>query len=115
MSTKELVLSLWMLILTVAIFMVFAKSYQTPAIVSIDLQRSVKQFSHDLSTKKLPDDEKNKLTKEFSQRLVSVTESYASSHHVVIVVSPAVVSGARDVTQEIQHDIYRALSSNDER
>ena len=110
MSTKELFLWIWVLLLSVMLAMVTVRLYQMPVIVSFDLQHSVKQFSYDLSIKKVSEEEKNRLTKAFSQCLVSVTEAYASNHHAIIVVSQALVSGTNDVTQEIQRDINRVLS-----
>lgn len=111
MSTRELFLFIWSLLLSLTLAVVIVKLYQTPVIVSFDLQRSVKQFSLNLSNKKLSESDTNRLTKIFSERLISITEAYAVNHHVVIVVSPAVVSGAKDVTEDLQENIYRALSS----
>lgn len=113
MNTKDLTFTTTLLIFFVVLIALAIKLYKTPSIVSFDMQKSVKEFSQDLSQKKLNESQKQQLTKAFSADLVNVTESYARENNVIILVSPAIVAGAPDVTDEIQSSIYHELNTED--
>ncbi|MBP3113208.1 conjugal transfer protein TrbI, partial [Klebsiella quasipneumoniae] len=49
------------------------------------------------------------LSDRFNDALEKSLAEYQQQHHVVILVSPAVVQGAPDVTRNIQHDIARRM------
>ncbi|MBN6358283.1 type-F conjugative transfer system protein TrbI, partial [Escherichia coli] len=53
------------------------------------------------------------LSDRFNDALEKSLAEYQQQHHVVILVSPAVVQGAPDVTRNIQHDIARRMKGEE--
>lgn len=62
-----------------------------------------------VSQKQLTEAQSKALSDRFNDALEKSLAEYQQQHHVVILVSPAVVQGAPDVTRNIQHDIARRM------
>lgn len=61
------------------------------------------------SQKQLSEAQSKALSARFNTALEASLQAWQQKHHAVILVSPAVVQGAPDITQEIQQDIARRM------
>lgn len=76
-----------------------------PRAVAFDMKRTVDAFFDSASQKKLSEEQTKALSNRFNTALEGSLLTYQQRHHVLILVSPAVVLGAPDVTRNIQQDI----------
>ncbi len=83
--------------------------YSTPRVVAFDMKKTLDSFMDSVSQKQLTDAQSKALSDRFNDALEKSLAEYQQQHHVVILVSPAVVQGAPDVTRNIQHDIARRM------
>ncbi len=84
--------------------------YSTPRVVAFDMKKTLDSFMDSVSQKQLTEEAQSKaLSDRFNDALEKSLAEYQQQHHVVILVSPAVVQGAPDVTRNIQHDIARRM------
>ncbi|HHD7782910.1 TPA: type-F conjugative transfer system protein TrbI [Klebsiella pneumoniae] len=81
--------------------------YSTPRVVAFDMKKTLDSFMDSVSQKQLTEAQSKALSDRFNDALEKSLAEYQQQHHVVILVSPAVVQGAPDVTRNIQHDIAR--------
>ncbi|RRF27130.1 type-F conjugative transfer system protein TrbI [Klebsiella pneumoniae] len=81
--------------------------YSTPRVVAFDM-KTLDSFMDSVSQKQLTEAQ-SALSDRFNDALEKSLAEYQQQHHVVILVSPAVVQGAPDVTRNIQHDIARRM------
>lgn len=79
--------------------------YSTPRVVAFDMKKTLDSFMDSVSQKQLTEAQSKALSDRFNDALEKSLAEYQQQHHVVILVSPAVVQGAPDVTRNIQHDI----------
>ncbi|HGS7022276.1 type-F conjugative transfer system protein TrbI [Klebsiella variicola] len=82
--------------------------YSTPRVVAFDMKKTLDSFMDSVSQKRLTEAQSKALSDRFNDALEKSLAEY-QQHHVVILVSPAVVQGAPDVTRNIQHDIARRM------
>ena len=82
--------------------------YSTPRVVAFDMKKTLDSFMDRVSQKQLTEAQSKALSDRFNDALEKSLAEY-QQHHVVILVSPAVVQGAPDVTRNIQHDIARRM------
>ncbi len=61
------------------------------------------------SQKKLSEAQSKALADRFNAALEASLQTWQQKHHAVILVSPAVVQGAPDITRAIQQDIARRM------
>lgn len=61
------------------------------------------------SQKQLSEAQSKALSARFNTALEASLQAWQQKHHAVILVSPAVVQGAPDITREIQQDIARRM------
>lgn len=80
-----------------------------PRAVAFDMKRTVDAFFDSASQKKLSEEQTKALSNRFNTALEGSLLTYQQRHHVLILVSPAVVQGAPDVTRDIQQDIARRM------
>lgn len=80
-----------------------------PRAVAFDMKRTVDAFFDSASQKKLSEEQTKALSNRFNTALEGSLLTYQQRHHVLILVSPAVVLGAPDVTRDIQQDIARRM------
>ncbi len=84
--------------------------YSTPRVVAFDMKKTLdSSFMDSVSQKQLTEAQSKALSDRFNDALEKSLAEYQQQHHVVILVSPAVVQGAPDVTRNIQHDIARRM------
>lgn len=83
--------------------------FTAPRAVSFDMKQTVDAFFDSASQKKLSDEQTKALSNRFNRALESSLLAYQQKHHVLILVSPAVVQGAPDMTRDIQQDIARRM------
>ena len=83
--------------------------YSTPRVVAFDMKKTLDSFMDSVSQKQLTEAQSKALSDWFNDALEKSLAEYQQQHHVVILVSPAVVQGAPDVTRNIQHDIARRM------
>lgn len=83
--------------------------YSTPRVVAFDMKKTLDSFMDSVSQKQLTEAQSKALSDRFNDALEKSLAEYQKQHHVVILVSPAVVQGAPDVTRNIQHDIARRM------
>lgn len=81
----------------------------TPRVVAFDMKKTLDSFMDSVSQKQLTEAQSKALSDRFNDALEKSLAEYQQQHHVVILVSPAVVQGAPDVTRNIQHDIARRM------
>ncbi len=74
-----------------------------------DMKKTLDSFMDSVSQKQLTEAQSKALSDRFNDALEKSLAEYQQQHHVVILVSPAVVQGAPDVTRNIQHDIARRM------
>lgn len=87
--------------------------YSTPRVVAFDMKKTLDSFMDSVSQKQLTEAQSKALSDQFNDALEKSLAEYQQQHHVVILVSPAVVQGAPDVTRNIQHDIARRMKGEE--
>ena len=87
--------------------------YSTPRVVAFDMKKTLDSFMDRVSQKQLTEAQSKALSDRFNDALEKSLAEYQQQHHVVILVSPAVVQGAPDVTRNIQHDIARRMKGEE--
>ena len=80
-----------------------------PRVVAFDMKQTVDAFFDRASQKKLSEEQTKTLSSRFTAALESSLQAYQQKNHVLILVSPAVVQGAPDITRDIQRDIARRM------
>lgn len=86
----------------------------TPVTVAFNMKQTVDAFFDSASQKKLSEAQSKALADRFNAALEASLQTWQQKHHAVILVSPAVVQGAPDITREIQQDIARRMRQNHE-
>lgn len=89
-------------------------AYTTPRVVAFDMKKTLDSFMDSVSQKQLTEAQSKALSDRFNAALEMSLADYQQHHHVLILVSPAVVQGASDVTRTIQHDIARRMKGERE-
>ncbi len=89
-------------------------AYTTPRVVAFDMKKTLDSFMDSVSQKPLTEAQSKALSDRFNAALEKSLADYQQQHHVLILVSPAVVQGASDVTRTIQHDIARRMKGDRE-
>ncbi|RWT88389.1 type-F conjugative transfer system protein TrbI, partial [Raoultella ornithinolytica] len=88
--------------------------YTTPRVVAFDMKKTLDSFMDSVSQKQLSEAQSKALSERFNSALEQSLADYQQQHHVLILVSPAVVQGAPDVTRKIQTDIARRMKGGRE-
>lgn len=82
-----------------------------PQIVSFDMKATVNLFLSQLQSNDLSEEKINDITQKFNTVLDDSIKSYSHNHNVLILVKPAVVYGADDVTEDIQKLISEKMAN----
>lgn len=82
---------------------------QRPVVVVFDMKQTVDTFFDSAMKQKLTEEQSKALSDRFTRSLDESLKSYQQSRNALILVAPAVVSGAKDVTREIQHDVAKRM------
>ena len=76
---------------------------------AFNMKQTVDAFFDSASQKQLSEAQSKALSARFNTALEASLQAWQQKHHAVILVSPAVVQGAPDITREIQQDIARRM------
>lgn len=98
----------WLVLLGVIIALWMTRK---PSIVEYDINETVASFHQSIGQSELSEEQREKEITRFTQTLDEVVHQYAIENHVAVLVSPAVVSGAVNVTQEIQQSLLNTLQA----
>lgn len=85
--------------------------WRTPDVVTFDMKGTIDRFMDQSSRKNLDEATSRALTERFTSNLNRSIEDWQASHHALILVTPAVVSGARDITRDVQQDVARKMQA----
>ncbi|EFS5057062.1 type-F conjugative transfer system protein TrbI [Salmonella enterica] len=77
----------------------------TPEVVVFGMKQTVDAFFDSASQKKLSEAEAKILSERFNRAMEDSLQAWQRKHHALILVAPAVVQGAPDITRDIQQDI----------
>ena len=80
-----------------------------PVTVAFNMKQTVDAFFDSASQKQLSEAQSKALSARFNTALEASLQAWQQKRHAVILVSPAVVQGAPDITREIQQDIARRM------
>jgi conjugal transfer pilin signal peptidase TrbI len=97
-----------MLMLNAAIALLLIQ-WQQPVTVAFDMKGTVDQFMTQTSQHQLTQGESDALTLRFTTALNASLNNYQRRHDALILVTPSVVSGVKDITPDIQQDIARQM------
>ena len=106
-QTKQSILIITALLMTVAAFIQFFRPAST--IGTVNVTGIVNSFVKETSQQNLTPEEKQKKVILFGKMLDQVTAQVAKKRGVVIVLSEAVVSGATDYTHEVMVEIKKEM------
>lgn len=79
--------------------------HRLPTLVTFDMKQTMEAFYESASKQSLPPERSKLLAERFTGALQTSITQYQQHNNVIILVSPAVVGGAKDVTRELQRDI----------
>lgn len=85
--------------------------WRTPDVVTFDMKGTIDRFMDQSSRKNLDEATSRALTERFTSNLNHSIEDWQASHRALILVTPAVVSGARDITRDVQQDVARKMQA----
>ncbi|KGT87943.1 conjugal transfer protein TrbI [Erwinia typographi] len=87
--------------------------WQRPETVSFDMTGTVNNFMAQVAGRHLSDDEVKATTARFNAVLNATLTDWQRHHGAVILVAPAVVGGARDITAEVQAGVASRMAGGD--
>jgi len=90
---------------------VFFGRDQPKKLVIFDLKGTMNLFFSQVKANHLSDEKMLSTTKQFTDALDSSVKEYSDRHHVVVLVSGAVISGAEDITKILQSDIASKMAN----
>ncbi|AWK15132.1 type-F conjugative transfer system protein TrbI [Candidatus Fukatsuia symbiotica] len=85
--------------------------WQSPVIVTFDMKETVDSFMDQSAKTRLSPAQTDPLVDRFTHVLNASLAEYQKTQQAIILVTPAVVSGAHDITTTIQQDIARRMRS----
>ena len=97
-----------MLMLNAAISLLLIQ-WQQPVTVAFDMKGTVDQFMTQTAQHQLTQRESDVLTLRFTTALDVSLHDYQRRHDALILVSPSVVAGVKDITADIQRDVARQM------
>lgn len=84
-------------------------SWRTPSVVTFDMKSTIDQFTEQAGAQSLNEEQTTDLTERFMQTLSTELQDYQRRHDALILVTPAVVSGAADITGDIQSAVAEKM------
>ncbi|MBL5950191.1 type-F conjugative transfer system protein TrbI [Enterobacter asburiae] len=85
-------------------------SWRAPVVVSFDMKGTVDRFTGQLAERSLSEEQTTALTERFMTALGDAVHAWQIKHDALVLVEPAVVGGARDITEEIQSTIAEKMA-----
>ncbi|KNZ89551.1 hypothetical protein AKG16_04015 [Morganella morganii] len=97
---------------------VLVHRWLAPVTVSFDLTRTVDQFRDQMAQQISPEhplteDQIAQTSRRFQDAMNDSLQEYSRSHHAVILVTPAVVTGTPDITADIQAAIAEKMNGGE--
>lgn len=86
-------------------------SWRTPTVVSFDMKKTLDQFTEQAGAQSLDEPQTKAMTARFMTSLNAELQSWQYRHDALILVTPAVVSGAADITVEIQTGVAQRMAA----
>ena len=86
-------------------------STRTPIVVSFDMKKTLDKFTEQIGAQSLDEPQTSALTERFMASLTAELQEWQRRHDALILVTPAVVSGAVDITDEIQASVANRMSA----
>lgn len=83
-----------------------------PVMVAFNMKQTVDAFFDSAGQKTLTEEQMQALSGRFNAAMEASLQTWQREHRAVILVSPAVVQGAPDITRDIQQDISRRMRGN---
>ncbi|MBE3513094.1 type-F conjugative transfer system protein TrbI [Enterobacter cloacae complex sp. I2] len=80
-----------------------------PAVAAFDMKSTVDAFFDSASRRSLDEAQTKALSERFNASLEASLRNWQVRHRGLILVAPAVVQGAPDITREIQTDVARRM------
>lgn len=80
-----------------------------PAIAVFDLKGVISDYSQELSTMNLSDDEVTRRSRQFSFLIEAMLNRYSRVNNTTIFVEPAVIQGAENITPDIISQVKQRL------
>lgn len=99
----------FILVMNAGISMLLAQ-WQRPETVSFDMTGTVNNFMAQVAGRHLSDEEVKVTTARFNTVLNAALTDWQGRHGAIILVAPAVVSGARDITAEVQAEVANRMA-----
>ena len=81
----------------------------SPTVVAFNMKGTLDAFMDQSAKASLNDTQGAALASRFNTAMTESLAAYQADHQALILVQPAVVGGAQDITAEIQHDIARRM------
>ena len=104
---------LWGCLFLLSVLSLYLLLNQPKTLVQFDLKGTISIFENDIAKRQLTMEQQNDIITRFTQQLDITLDTYSSEHNLVILVSPAVITGLDDVTVPIQEALLIALSNKD--
>ncbi|HDT0787888.1 type-F conjugative transfer system protein TrbI [Klebsiella aerogenes] len=92
----------------------FMIAHSSPRIVAFNMKKTLDNFMDSASRKQLTENQSKALSDRFNEALEKSLDDWGQSNHVLILVSPAIVNGAPDITLSIQRDIAKRMQRGGE-
>lgn len=86
-------------------------SWRMPTVVSFDMKKTLDQFTEQAGAQSLDEPQTAALTERFMTNLNAELQEWQLRHEAVILVTPAVVSGADDITDELQTGVAHRMAA----
>lgn len=81
----------------------------SPTVVAFNMKGTLDAFMDQTAKASLNEAQGAALASRFNTAMTESLAAYQADHQALILVQPAVVGGAQDITAEIQHDIARRM------
>lgn len=86
-------------------------SWRAPTVVSFDMKKTLDEFTEQAGAQSLDEAQTKALTGRFMTSLNTELQAWQHRHDALILVTPAVVSGAADITDEIQAGVAQRMAA----
>ncbi|MBX9489499.1 type-F conjugative transfer system protein TrbI [Yersinia enterocolitica] len=90
-------------------------TWRAPTVVSFDMKDTLDRFTEQAAEQSLDEEQTKALTVRFMASLSNELQVWQNRHDALILVTPAVVSGTADITDEIQSAVAQKMSAGDGR
>jgi conjugal transfer pilin signal peptidase TrbI len=82
-----------------------------PVVVAFNMKSTVDAFFDSAGRRSLDEAQTKALSDRFNVSLEASLQDWQARHRALILVAPAVVQGAPDITREIQNDVARRMQT----